>query len=234
MLCCRASGSADGPAGAGGSGERGPDAEDVRDILLACRGRHVNYVGRRPGKAIDELLADRILVIGDDADLAAVALRLLRRDLLTSVQVAYATPSRTPMTSIWSLPVGPEGVVAAERAEVDVVPLVRNDAGGVLVGAAQLSPVSGTVYVDSERVLSGAAQLVQVEPDRDKGLAVTVVRRRALGFGRRPVTTTGRAVEFGLVGDTAIVSDGVRHPRSVNRWVFYKHTEPLRLVRGVY
>jgi hypothetical protein len=96
--------------------------------------------------------------------------------------------------------------------------------------------VTGTVYVDSERVLSGSAQVVQVEPDRTDGLAGPVVRRRLGGLGRRPVAPCGRAVEFGLSGAvaTAIVSDGVRHPRAVKRWVFYKHTEPLRLVRGVY
>jgi len=234
VLCCRDAGSTDGGHTSGSAAPDGGDGADVRDILLACRGRHIHFVGRRPGKAIDPLLAGRILVIGDDADLAAVALRLLRRDLLGAVEVAYAAPAETAVTAIWSLPTGAEAVRAARRAEVDVVPLVRNDSGGVLVGAAQLSPVTGTVYVDSERVLSGSAQVVQVEPDLDKGLAVTVVRRRILGFGRRPVTTLGRAVEFGLTSQTAIISDGVQHPRAVNRWVFYKHTEPLRLVRGVY
>jgi hypothetical protein len=248
VLCCRTAGSADGPAGgtaptAGPTA--GPDAlrpagsqtagaDDVRDVLLACGGRSIHFVGRRPGKAIDPLLAGRILVVGDDADLAAVVLRLLRRELLGAVEVAYAAASETPVTSIWSMPTGPEAVTAADRAEVDLVPLVRSDAGGVLVGAARLAPVSGTVYVDEQRVLSGNAQLVQVEPDRDRGLAVTVVRRRILGFGRRPVTALGRAVEFGLGPGTDIVIDGVRHPRAAHRWVFYKHTQPLRLVRGVY
>lgn len=244
VLCCRAPGSADGPAAAKSSAARPPaagppgpqtdGADDVREILLACGGRSIHYVGRRPGKAVDPLLAGRILVVGDDADLAAVVLRLLRRELLGAVEVAYATPSETPVTGIWSMPIGPEAVTAADRAEVDLVPLVRSDAGGVLVGAARLTPVSGTVYVDDERVLSGTARMVQVEPDRDKGLAVTVVRRRILGFGRRPVTKLGRAVEFGLGPGTDIVIDGVRHPRAAHRWVFYKHTQPLRLVRGVY
>ncbi len=209
-------------------------ARDVKEILRVLDAGSIHFVGRRPGRAIDPLLSGRLLVVGDDADLAAVVLRLLRRDLLAAVQVAYAAPRPTAVTAIWSMPSGPEAVTCAEQAEADLVPLVRNDAGGVLVGAAQLSPVSGAVYVDEERVLSGAAQVVQVEPDREKGLAVTVVRRRVLGFGRRPVTRLGRAVEFGLLPGTSIVSDGVRHPRAVNRWVFYKHTEPLRLVRGGY
>lgn len=241
VLCCRDSGSADGPAGAagrsggpGGGGLASAGADDVRDILLACAGHRIHYVGRRPGKAIDPLLAGRMLVVGDDADLAAVAKRLLRRELLGAVEVAYASPKPSAVTGIWSLPSGPEAVATALHAEVDLVPLVRDDAGGVLAGAAQLSPVVGTVYVDSERVLGGTAQLVQVEPDRDKGLAVTVVRRRVLGFGRRPVTILGRAVEFGFGPGTVILLDGVQHPRAANRWVFYKHTEPLRLVRGVY
>ncbi|MEP6561516.1 MAG: hypothetical protein ABJD68_10660, partial [Nakamurella sp.] len=47
----------------------------------------VSHVGRRQGKAIDGLLTGRVLVVGDDADLAAIVLRLLRKDLLGTVEV---------------------------------------------------------------------------------------------------------------------------------------------------
>lgn len=204
-------------------------------MLDACADLPVHQVGPRPGKEVDALLDDRIAVIGDDADLAAVVLRLLRRDLLRSVIVAYAPPHPTAVTEIWSLPVGRGAIELARRGEVDAVPLVRDDVGGVLVGVAQLSPVRGTVYVDENRVLSGTAQSVLVEPDPDRGVAVTVAKRRILGvFGRRPATALGRAVEFGLQPGTKILRDGVAYPREMNRWVFYRHTVPLRLVRGVY
>jgi hypothetical protein len=204
-------------------------------MLDACADLPVHQVGPRPGKEIDSVLEGRIAVIGDDADLAAVVLRMLRRDLLRSVIVAFAPVRTTPVAEIWSLPTGSNAIELAKRGEVDAVPLVRDDVGGVLVGVAQLTPVCGTVYVDENRVLSGNAVSVLVEPDPAEGVAVTVAKRRILGvFGRRPTTVVGRAVEFGLQPGTVIRRDGVLYPREVNRWVFYRHTAPLRLVRGVY
>lgn len=201
-------------------------------ILAACSGYPVQWVGRRPGKPIDGLLAGRVLVVGDDADLAAVALRLLRRGLLGSVEVAFAAARRTPVTGLWDLPHGVPAARLAATGEVDLVPLVRDDVGGVLVGVGYLGPVNGTVYVDEHRVLRGAAHRLRVEPDRDKGLAVTVTQRQIAGIGRRPKTTLGRAVQIGTVA-TTVVRDGIPYARPMERWTFYKHTEPLRLVRGM-
>lgn len=225
-------------AGGRRSKDTGADAAAVRTVLEACGDHPVEFVGRRPGQSIDPLLAamprdGRILVVGDDADLAAVALRLLRKDLLGRVVVGYASPRRrTPFTDLWDLPRGARAVELAERGETDVVPLVRDDVGGVMVGVGYLGPVHGTVYVDEKRVLRGAARQLKIEPDPAKGLAVTVTRRRVLGVGRRPETTLGRAVQIGTA-PTTVVSDGIPHPRAMDRWTFYKHTEPLRLVRGV-
>ncbi len=173
-----------------------------------------------------------MLVVGDDADLAAVVLRLLRRDLLADVEIAYAAVQRTPATARWSLPHGEPAVHLARRGEVDLVTLVRDDVGGVLIARGELGPVNGTVYVDENRVLRGPARRLLVEPDRQKGLSVTVARRGPFGLRRRPVTTLGRAVQIGTV-PTTVVSDGVEYPRRMDRWTFYKHTQPLRLVRGV-
>lgn len=247
VLCCRGDGGADGGS---------PTAYDdipgevlsspLGPILAACRSLPIHLVGPRPGKAIDALLAGvgagvgvgvgRVLVVGDDADLNAVVLRLLRKDLLGAVAVGFAAAEPTPVTRRYLLPTGAEAVAAALHAEVDLVPLVRNDSGGVLVGLAQLAPITGTFYVDAERVPGGAAKVISVEPDARHGVAVTVVRRRLMGFGRQPRTYYGRAVEFGIVpgSGTTIISDGVPHPREVKQWVFYKHTSPLRLVRGLY
>jgi len=205
----------------------------ITQILEAAGSSVIHYVGRRPGKAIDSLLSGRLLVVGDDADLAAVVLRLLRKSLLGSVEIVYATPRRrTPVTDLWDLPLGVHAVELAATGEVDLVPLVRDDVGGVLVGAGYLGPVNGTVYVDEHRVLRGAAQRLRVEPDREKGLAVTVNRRRFAGIGKRPRTTLGRAVQIGST-PTTVVRDGIPYDRPMDRWTFYKHTEPLRLVRGV-
>jgi hypothetical protein len=231
VLCCRA----DASTGAG-SGDDVPDqpkvAATIGKMVQACSPEPVHFVGRRPGKAIDGLLSGRLMVIGDDADLASVAQRLLRKELLGAVEVAYAAVRRSPATDLWSLPVGEAAIAPARTGEVDLVPLVRDDVGGVLVAAGYLGPLNGTVYVDETRVLRGAAQRLRVEPDREKGLAVTITRRRVMGVGRRPRTTLGRAVQIGTV-PTTVVRDGIPYPRPMDRWTFYKHTEPLRLVRGI-
>ena len=76
---------------------------------------------------------------GTDADLAAVVLRLLRTELLATVPVGYvASAAPSAVTRLWGLPVLPTDAAAvalggASRS-VPLVPLVRDDAGGVLVG----------------------------------------------------------------------------------------------------
>jgi len=223
-----------------GSGRRDDDRATrtaLSEVIQACAGSPLHWVGRRPGKEIDPLLSgephSRLLVVGDDADLAAVVLRLLRKEQLRRIELAYLSPRRrTPVTDLWDLPRGSAAVALARSGEVDLVPLVRDDVGGVLVGAGYLGPVNGTVYVDEHRVLRGAAKMIKVEPDRDKGLAVTIGRRRVVGVGRRPKTTLGRAVQIGTF-PTTVVRDGIPYPRPMDRWTFYKHTEPLRLVRGL-
>ncbi len=221
MLCCRPDRSA---------AEADPT---VRDALARCGQREVEFVGPRPGKEIDPLLnADRVVVIGDDADLGAVALRLLRLDLLGAVIVGFATDRPTSVTDLWSLPVGAAGFELAVAGDPDLVPLVRDDVGGVLVGLGTVMPVRGTVYVDETRALSGEATHVLVEPDSEHGLVVTLMFQRILGIGRRPRTYRGRAVQIGTV-PASVISDGKVYARQMDRWVFYKHTAPLRLVRGL-
>ena len=203
-----------------------------RPILDAARPAEIHPIGPRPGKQIDPRLAGRVLVVGQDADLAAVVLRLVRRNLLASVTLAYATAESTPVTRLHRLPVGPAAVDLARTGGAEEVPLVRDDVGGVLVGLGELGPITaGTVYVDERRVLRGPAERIRVTPDPARGLAVTVVRRRVAGvFGPRPTTTLGRAVQLGMA-PTTVRSDGRDLPRPMDRWTFYKHTEPLRLVR---
>lgn len=192
----------------------------------------MEFVGPRPGKEIDQLLTGRLVVLGDDSDLAAVVLRLLRRELLGRVIVGFATDQPTSVTDLWSLPLGAAAVELALSGDPDLVPVVRDDVGGVLVGLGVLMPVRGTVYVDEKRVLSGAAAQLLIEPDTEKGLSVTVVPRRLIAFGRRSLTIRGRAVQIGTVPAT-VLRDGMPYDRLMDRWTFYKHTEPLRLVRGV-
>jgi hypothetical protein len=220
VLCCRA--------------DRAAAQADptVRLALARCGDRAVAFVGALPGKEIDPLLSGRVVVIGDDADLAAVVLRLLRRELLNEVIVGFATDKATEVTDLWSLPLGAAGLDLALSGDPDLVPVVRDDIGGVLVGLGRLFPVRGTVYLDESRLLSGGAAQVLVQPDPERGLAVTVVPTRVLGFGRSSRTHRGRAVQIGTA-PSQVVSDGRLHDRPMERWTFYRHTVPLRLVRGV-
>lgn len=203
----------------------------IRAALAACGPVPVEFVGPRPGKAIDPLLAGRIVVIGDDLDLSGVVLRLLRTDRLGDVIVGYATGSATAVTTLWSLPTGAAALQLALTGDPDLIPLVRDDVGGILLGSGSVSPVRGTVYVDEKKVLAGPAAGILVEPNDEKGLLATVVPRRILGLRRRSTSWPGRVVQIGTT-PAEVVSDGRSHGRQMDRWTFYKHTAPLRLVRG--
>jgi hypothetical protein len=196
----------------------------------------VHKVPARPGKSdIDGLLMEldgrRLVVIGSDADLAAVVLRLLRIDRLAGVAVGYVPTSRDSDVALtWDLPTGPNDALdVALSGEPDRVPLVRDDNGGVLVGLGTIGPVRGVGYCDDTRVLRGPAKLVRVVPLLGPGLQVSVVHRGLLN--RREQVTAGRSFEIGCLA-TRVYRDGVPHERPVKRWTWYRHTEDLRLIRG--
>ncbi|MGH3964228.1 MAG: hypothetical protein ACRDRY_13390, partial [Pseudonocardiaceae bacterium] len=141
----------------------------------------VAAVPARPGREeLDEPLTGlggrRLVVCGTDADLAAVLLRLLRTSLLGAVPVGYVPSSATSAVArLWGLPVVPAAAASlALRGEPDRVPLVRDDAGGVLVGLGVVRPLQGVAYCDDEVVLRGQAARLEVAPDRALGLAVRV------------------------------------------------------------
>ena len=125
----------------------------VRGIVVACGDEAAGFeevddvesirVPSRPGKAeIDPLLGehDHLVVSGTDADFAAVVLRLLRKDALSGVSVGFVPSSPdSAVGELWGLPKTPLRALAlALRGEVDPVPLIRDDVGGVLVGRGQL------------------------------------------------------------------------------------------------
>jgi hypothetical protein len=183
-----------------------------------------------PGRVdVDPLLADatpdRIVVAGADADLAAVVLRLLRTGRL-GVAVAYlpANPG-SAVAATWGLPTD-RGTAAALAAtgEPEPVPLVRDDAGGVLLGRGVIRPVDGVIYCDERLMLRGRAARLVVTPADPVGVDVRV------GRALRTRSARGRAVQVACAEAVALL-DGVPHPRPVTRWTWYKHTEDLRLVR---
>ena len=129
-----------------------------------------------PGKdELDPLLGRldgrRLVVCGTDTALAAVVLRLLRTSLLGAVPVGYvASDPSSPAAELWSLPTTPQqALLLALQGDPERVPLIRDDAGGVLVGLGLLRPVRGVIYCDDQQVLRGQAAKVEVTPDPGAG-----------------------------------------------------------------
>lgn len=204
----------------------------------------VSRVPARPGKAdVDELLgaaADlgegpgaAVIVAGTDADLAAVVLRVLRKDLLGSVGVGFVPSSPDSMAAaLWAIPTDPvRALDLAATGPARPVPLIRDDKGGVLVGQATVGRVQGEAYCDDTHAFRGVARAIAVTPDVRKGavgVAATVTTGRV--FPRR-ASYAGRAFQLGCEPAVAVI-DGVRQPREAPRWTWYRHTEDLLLVHG--
>lgn len=151
----------------------------------------------------------RLAVVGTDADLAAVLSRLMRTELL-DVEVAHV-----------------DGWLAARRALTGTarrVPLIRDDTGTALVGAALWLPPSGAATIHGEAVVDdtvlfdGQVAGVRIEPTSQMpGLRATV-----LASGRNR-WLTGRAAQLGTTG-ALVERDGVIGAREVKRSTFYRHT----------
>lgn len=208
--------------------------------------------GGRPGRAdVDDLLPDarRLVVVGQDADLAAVLLRLLRTEHL-GVELALVAAAPTAATRVWGLP---HGVAAAELAvwgTAEPSVLVRDAHGSVLVGLSTLRGVTGTplrgeAYVDDTLVFSGEVRELRARPTPDgPGVEVSAVAvRRLRRLLRRPTggsaqprswvhagAVPGRAVQVGSTG-CVVLRDGVPVERVTPRWSLYRHTADWLLVR---
>jgi hypothetical protein len=207
-------------------------------MLAERTGVDVHTVPARPGKDdVDKLLAqvgddyDRAIVIGEDGDLNAVVVRLLRTDRLGEVPIGFASVVDDSDVAItWDLPSDlARALDVALNASPDRVPLIRDDQGGVLVGLGSIGPLRGVAYCDDTKVLRGPAKTIRVVPNSN-GIEVAVAHRGL--FNRRQRTTTGRAFELGCL-PTRVISDGVAYARPVKRWNWYRHTEDLRLIRGL-
>ena len=182
-----------------------------------------------------DLTGRRVVVAGTDTDLAAVLLRLLRRERL-DVEVAFVPRGRSQATRAWGLPRDP--VALALDGAAGPVPLIRDDAGGVLVGRAEVRRLRGEAYCDGTLVLRGSGHVV-VAPG-PSGVAVRASRTgRPLDGRTRAVpprapagrgSALGRAVQLGGEAFTPVL-DGVPHPRAVTRWAWYRHPADWLLVR---
>jgi hypothetical protein len=200
----------------------------------------VHFAGRFPNASIDEHLADRVVVIGEVAQLAAVVLRLLRTGRLGSpetgapehpVTVGFVALQPDDFTRRWGLAAGATAVETACTGTPAPIPLVRNDAGGVLVSRGVVEKPTAIAYVDDTLACNGPADRFVVRPGSNNGVEFTVEHDRPLRLPPKRQSFTGRAVSLGFAAPTVVISDGVPHPRPLPRWTWYTHTEPLLLAR---
>ncbi|MFI5714633.1 hypothetical protein [Nocardia sp. NPDC051750] len=186
---------------------------------------------------IDELLpvlaADslpRLIVLGNDAALAAVLTHLMRTERL-HVEVGYVPPDNTYAARAYQLATGNAAARSALEGTAQEVPLVRDDTGTVLVGRATITgvdgaPLTGEAYVDDTRLFSGEVRAMAVSPTLElPGVRAGVPRR----FRRRR-WIAGRAAQLGTPG-AVVARDGVQSDRTVPRSSFYRYHEPWLLVR---
>lgn len=167
--------------------------------------------------AIDAALAGvrRVAVLGSDADLATVLTRLMRTERL-DVEVAHVRGWRDARRAV--------------RGSARRVPLIRDDTGTALVGAARWLPpegstaVSGEAVVDDVVLFDGDAPGVVIEP------TPTLPGLRAAVLGGRRRWVSGRAAQLGTTG-VRVVRDGVPGPRELKRSTYYRHTTGWLQVR---
>ncbi len=174
--------------------------------------------------------ARRLVVVGADADLATVLTLLLRAERL-DVEVAYVPRRRTPATRVYRVPAGRRAARRARRGSAQRVPLIRDETGSAVVGAAHWRPTGdaqllhGEAVVDDAVLFDGDVAGVRVEPTA----ALPGLRARVSGSRSRR-WLTGRAAQLGSNG-VAVVRDGVAAPRTARRSTIYRNTEGWLLVK---
>ena len=111
------------------------------------------------------------------------------------------------------------------------MPLIRDETGTAIVGAAHWRPpddaqlLHGEAVVDDAVLFDGDVAGVRIEPT-----ATPPGLRARIADGRSRRWLTGRAAQLGTTG-AAVVRDGVPAPRPTRRSTIYRNTEGFLLVR---
>jgi len=172
----------------------------------------------------------RLIVVGSDADLAAVLTQLLRADKL-EVELGFVSRRRSPATRAYRIPAGRRAARRARRGSARRVPLIRDETGTAIVGAAHWRPpgdaqlLHGEAVVDDTVLFDGDVAEVRIVPTA----TLPGLRARVWG-GRSRRWLAGRATQLGSTG-AAVVRDGVPVARATRRSTIYRNTEGWLLVR---
>ena len=112
---------------------------------------------RADGEVLEAAIAGvrRVVVVGADADLATVLTLLLRAGRL-DVEVGYAPRRRTAATQVYRVPAGRKAARRARRGSARRVPLIRDETGTAIVGAAHWRPTDDAQLLHGEAVVDDA------------------------------------------------------------------------------
>lgn len=207
-------------------------------VPIALANETAAAVSARPtADEIDELLPvldvdslPRIIVLGDDAALAAVLTHLMRVERL-DVPLGFVPPERTHGSRCYHTGSGSVAAKRLLRGAPQETPLIRDDTGTALIGRAVVTgpddeKIEGEAYVDETLLFRGKAVELQIAANvSGPGLSARV----RTGIRKHP-WVEGRAVQLGTSG--AVVSrNGTTGDRVLKRVSFYRHDKPWLLIR---
>lgn len=183
---------------------------------------------------VDEVLSTvdslRLVVIGDLPAFSRIVVRLLRRGLLGTTDVAAIVDS-PQWTSSVGLPLGwRDQVAVAAGGAARALGLVRDDQGGIVLDVAEMWPDEARrfgvrAYVEDTLLVDEPVRAITVRPTAT-GLRAVADR----GWGRRPAVA-GRAVTMSCQ-PARVRLDGVPLPNVRRRATFWYDPDCWRLVRG--
>jgi hypothetical protein len=170
-------------------------------------------------------VAEEVVVQGPVQALAAVLARLWRTERLPAVPVGWEPADDAASRGL-------ARALGLGQGSERVLPLVRDDHGGVLLSAGRLEAAGEPVgavrrlgrrfgaqaHHDDARVADGLVTRIDVRPDWTE---VDVIRVAVMTQPLRPVRRTrGRALQVAC-DPVRVVRDGVPFDRTVTRWTWY-------------
>lgn len=170
---------------------------------------HLGEPARPPQRPAEEL---RVVVGGSDAALGAVLTRMMRGDYLwASVGYVPADPA-SPASTNWALPPARgEQLALAVTGAPRPVPVIRNDTGHVVAGAASVTAFDGGAFEGEIIVDDDTLVQQQIRPDHVRFFSQ---------FGARLVpTTTAPGIAAVRLMTPPTEQFDEKEPRGVRAWL---------------